>query len=321
MPLTDLTLDELRAYRPQVAEPADFDAFWDRTLTEARAVGPELLVERVDGPLTGIDVYDVTFPGHGGDPIRGWLTCPRGAAGPLPTIVEYVGYGGGRGLPEEHLQWATAGYVHLLMDTRGQGSQWGHGGDTADPAGSDPAVPGVMTRGILDPEAYYYRRVFTDAVRAIDAVRTLPFVDPTRISVTGGSQGGGISLAVAGLVPDLYAVMPDVPYLCAFRRAVDVAALAPFTEITRYLAVHRDVEEQVFTTLSYFDGVNFAKRATAPGLFSVALMDDIVPPSTVFAAFHAYAAHADIEVYPFNGHEGGQLHQWRKQVAWLAAGR
>jgi cephalosporin-C deacetylase len=321
MPLTDLPLEELRVYRPQVAEPADFDAFWERTLTQARALGTEPVLERLEGPLTGVDVYDVTFPGYDGDPIRGWLTCPAGAAEPLPTIVEFVGYGGGRGLPEEHLQWATAGYVHLLMDTRGQGSEWGHGGDTADPTGSDPSVPGVMTRGILDPESYYYRRVFTDAVRAIDAVRTLPFVDPHRVSVTGGSQGGGIALAVAGLVPDLFAVMPDVPYLCHFRRAVDVAALSPYTEITRYLAVHRDVEAQVFTTLSYFDGVNFARRATAPGLFSVALMDDIVPPSTVFAAFHAFGAHADLEVYPFNGHEGGLLFQWRKQVAWLAAGR
>ena len=79
--------------------------------------------------LAGLAVAALTIPV--GDPIRGWLTCPAGAADPLPTIVEFVGYGGGRGLPEEHLQWATAGYAHLLMDTRGKGSEWGHGGDTA----------------------------------------------------------------------------------------------------------------------------------------------------------------------------------------------
>lgn len=155
----------------------------------------------------------------------------------------------------------------------------GSGGGTPDPVGSAPAFPGVMTRGIRDPATYYYRRAFTDAVRAVDAVRTLPFVDPARVSVTGGNQGGGIALAVAGLVPDLHAVMPDVPYLCHYRRAVDVASVPPFTELTRFLAVHRDAQTQVFTTLSYFDGVNFAKRATGPALFSVALMDDIVPPS------------------------------------------
>ena len=317
MPLTDLSIDALREYRPEVGEPADFDEFWTRTLAAARGAGVEPRFERVKGPLTSVDVYDVTFSGFGGDPIRGWLTCPKDRPGPLPTVVEFLGYGGGRGLPEEHLQWSAAGYVHLLVDARGQGSAWGHGGDTPDPVGSDPATPGYMTRGILDPQTYYYRRVYTDAVRAVDAVRTLPFVDPARVSVTGASQGGGIALAVSGLVPDLCAVMPDVPYLCHFRRAVDVASEAPFTEVTRYLAVHRDVEDRVFTTLSYFDGVNFAKRANAPAMFSVALMDDIVPPSTVFAAYNAYAGESDLEVYPFNGHEGGQLHQWRKQVAWL----
>ena len=318
MPLTDLNIDELREYRPVVAEPTDFDDFWDRTLAAARAAGPEARFERVDGPLRSVDVYDVTFPGFEGSPIKGWLTCPKDRRSPLPVVVEFLGYGGGRGLPEEHLHWSSAGYVHLLMDSRGQGSLSGDYGGTAEPAGSVPAFPGVMTRGVLNPETYYYRRLFTDAVRAVDAVRILPFVDPSQVSVTGGSQGGGISLAVAGLVPDLHAVMPDVPFLCHYRRAVDIASEPPFTELTRFLAVHRDVEAQVFTTLSYFDCVNFAKRANAPALFSVALMDDIVPPSTVFAAYNAYSATADIEVYPFNGHEGGQLHQWRKQISWLS---
>jgi cephalosporin-C deacetylase len=317
MAITDLSIDELRSYRPAIAEPDDFDDFWVRTLDAARTVGVAPRLDPVDGPVSSVDVYDVTFSGFDGNPIKGWLTRPKGHEGRLPAVVEFVGYGGGRGLPEEHLQWSSAGYVHLLMDNRGQGSSWGLGGDTPDPFGSDAAVPGFMTRGVLDPQTYYYRRLFTDAVRAIDAVRALPFVDPAQVSITGGSQGGGIALAVAALVPDLYAVMPDLPYLCHYRRAVDLADCAPFTELTQFLAVHRDVEARVFSTLSYFDGLNFAKRATAPALFSVALMDVVVPPSTVFAAYNAYAGPAAIEVYPFNGHEGGQLHQWRKQLAWL----
>ena len=81
--------------------------------------------------------------------------------------------------------------------------------------------------------------------------------------------------------------------------------------------MHRGVEAQVFSTLSYFDGVNFAKRAKAPALFSAALMDDIVPASTIFAAYNWYAADASIEVYAFNGHEGGAQFQFFKQAAWL----
>ena len=123
--------------------------------------------------LTQIDVFDVTFPGYGGEPVKAWLSVPHGASGPLPAVVEYNGYGGGRGLPHERLTWAAAGYAHLFMDTRGQGSGWGSGGETPDPHGSGPAAPGFMTRGIDSPSQYYYRRVFTDAVRAVDAVRTL----------------------------------------------------------------------------------------------------------------------------------------------------
>jgi len=318
MPRTDLTLDELRAYRSAAEVPADFDEFWDRTLAESRAAGGDVILVPAESPVSELVVEDLTFAGFGGEPIRGWVIRPRDSQ-PRATVVQYVGYGGGRGLPHEHLHWASSGFVHVVMDTRGQGSAWGTGGDTPDPHGSGPAFPGFMTRGIQSRETYYYRRVFTDAVRLIDAVREFDFVDPTAVAVTGGSQGGAISLAVAGLVPGLRAVMPDVPFLCDFRRSVELTPDAPFTELRNYLAIHRDVVDETFTTLSYFDGVNFARRATAPARFSVALMDPIVLPSTVFAAYNDYAGDdREIDVYPYNGHEGGQGHQWVTQARWLA---
>lgn len=318
MPRTDLTLDELRAYRSAAEVPADFDEFWDRTLAESRAAGDDVILVPAESPVSELVVEDLTFAGFGGEPIRGWVIRPRDSQ-PRATVVQYVGYGGGRGLPHEHLHWASSGFVHVVMDTRGQGSAWGTGGDTPDPHGSGPAFPGFMTRGIQSRETYYYRRVFTDAVRLIDAVRGFDFVDPIAVAVTGGSQGGAISLAVAGLVPGLQAVMPDVPFLCDFRRSVELTPDAPFTELRNYLAIHRDVVDETFTTLAYFDGVNFARRATAPARFSVALMDPIVLPSTVFAAYNDYAGDdREIDVYPYNGHEGGQGHQWVTQARWLA---
>jgi cephalosporin-C deacetylase len=76
----------------------------------------------------------------------------------------------------------------------------------------------------------------------------------------------------------------------------------------------------VHRTLSYFDGATMATRATAPALFSVALMDPICPPSTVFAAFNRYqGADKHIEVYTHNEHEGGQAYQWAAQVRFLRA--
>src|SRR5690606_5375276 len=239
-----------------------------------------------------------------------------GAREPLGCVVEFLGYGRGRGLPHEQVLWATAGHAHLIMDTRGQG--WSTaGGDTPDTVSLNGDVPGFLTRGVDSPDHHYYRRVYTDAVRFVEAARAHPAVDPDRVVVTGHSQGGGISLAVAGLVPGLAAVMPDTPFLCDFRRAARVAGAPPYTEIAEYLSLYRDRTETVLTTLSYVDAALLASRATAPALFSIAMMDDICPPSTCFAAYHRYGGAKDLRVYEFNGHEGGGGHHRREQLTWL----
>ena len=307
----DLPLEELRAYRPTVAEPGDFDAFWETTLAESP--GGEVTIEPISDRLPGVEIFDLTFAGFGGQPIKAWYSRPAGPDADLPLVVQFHGYGGGRGLPFEHTFWPSAGYAHVMMDNRGQGSSWGNGGDTPDIGASGPALPGFMTRGIESPHDYYYRRLITDAVRCVEAARALPGVDGARAFVAGGSQGGGVALAVAGLVPDLAGVMPDVAFMCHFSRAVSITDADPYGEIRRYLSTHRDNAAQVFETLSYFDGVNFAKRASAPSLWSVGLFDEICPPSTTFAAYNWYAGDKDIVVYPFNGHEGGSGHQGYRQ--------
>jgi cephalosporin-C deacetylase len=318
VPAFDFPLAELRTYRPEIPDPSDFDEFWASTIAESRAIGGEITVTPFDAGLTEVEVFDVTFPGFGGHPIKGWFIAPASKKGPLPTIVEFIGYGGGRSFPHERLQWSVAGYAYFYMDARGQGSVWGAGGETADPVGSDPAAPGFLTKGIQNKNDYYYRRVYTDAVRAIDAVRTFERVDASRVAVTGGSQGGGIALAAAGLVPDLVAAMPEVPFLSHFERAVQIVDREPYLELVRYLSVHKNKIDTAFETLSYFDGVNLAKRALAPALFSVALFDPICPPSTVFASFNHYKGAHDIEVYHFNEHEGGGAFHWRKMADWLS---
>ncbi|MEU5576136.1 acetylxylan esterase [Streptomyces huasconensis] len=318
MPQFDLPLEELRRYRPELPEPEDFDAFWQKTLLEARQYDLDTRFEAVDSPLEGVRVFDVTYAGFGGHPVKGWLVLPAGAREPLPAVVEYIGYGGGRGLPHMHLLWATAGYAHFVMDTRGQGSGGWAQGDTPDPVGSGPAHPGYMTRGIEDPHAYYYRRLYVDAVRAVEAVRAHPLVNASRVAALGVSQGGGLALAVGGLVPDLAAIAPDVPFLCDFPRAATLTDRQPYKEIGLYLKARRGGQERVFRTLSYFDCVHFAARGRAPALFSAALEDQTCPPSTVFAAFNAYAgSERSMEVYPFNDHEGGGPYQQGVQLRWL----
>jgi len=318
VPTFDLNPDLLKTYRSAVAAPADFDSFWDTTLAEARSFPLAVSFTRYENHIKLVDIFDVSFAGFGGHPVRAWLILPKGQTEKMPLVIRYLGYGGGRSLPIDHLVWANAGYAHLVMDTRGQGSAWAPG-HTPDPTGSDPAHPGFMTRGILSRETYYYRRVFTDAVRAIEAARAHPLVDTTRIAVTGGSQGGGISLAAAALDQGVAAIMADVPYLCDFPRAVRIASRDPYLEISRFLSVHRDKIGQVFETLRYFDGTVFAPRIKAKALLSVAQMDTICPPSTVYAAYNVLGStDKAINDYGFNDHEGGGVYQYQAQLDWLA---
>lgn len=314
----DKPLAELQTYLPSRNEPADFDAFWQATLAGARQKPLNAMFERVDFGLRNVESYDVTYSGYGGQPIKGWLNLPVHRDGPLPCIVEFIGYGGGRGFATDWLTWVSAGFAHFVMDTRGQGSAW-RKGDTSDPEvdGGNPQYPGFMTRGILDPKTYYYRRVFTDGVRATEAARAHAAVDGAHIGITGGSQGGGISIAVGALADNIELVMPDVPFLCHYRRAVEITVAQPYEEISLYLKTNRDRVATAFQTLSYFDGVNLATRGKGKALFSVGLMDEICPPSTVYAAYNYWAGPKDIRVWEFNHHEGGEAYQNLERIKFV----
>ncbi|MBG0562788.1 acetylxylan esterase [Actinoplanes aureus] len=308
MALFDLPLPELRSYRSPTPEPPGFDAFWSGTLASARRAATPAKVTEVSTPLRGITSYDVTFSGYAGQPVKAWLNRPAGATGPLPVVVEFIGYGGGRGLPIDWLLWASAGYAHLVMDTRGQGGSW-RGGDTPDPdeSGAGPSSPGFLTRGVLAPETMYYRRLYTDAARAVEVAAELPGVDASRLVVAGKSQGGALSLAAAGLVPEkVSAVASGVPFLCDIRRSVTITDSDPFHEVVRFLRANPHQASRVLATLDHIDVVHFAKRITAPAIVSVALMDAVCPPSGVFAAYNAIPAAKQIEVFEWDGHEGGR---------------
>jgi cephalosporin-C deacetylase len=318
MAFFDMPLDKLEKYKPERTEPKDFDAFWKSTLSEARehALAPEFTP--VDYGLRTLETYDVSFSGARGNRVKAWMLLPRMREGKIPCVVEYIGYGGGRGFPTNLTLWPSAGFGMLLMDTRGQGSNWSKG-DTGDPEpeGTNNHYPGFMTRGIADKNTYYYRRVFTDAARAVEVAQSHDAIDPDRIAATGGSQGGGIAIAASALNPAVKVTMPDVPFLCHYRRATQIVSSHPYEEISRYLLVHRDKVKQTFKTLSYFDGVNFAARSKARALFSVGLMDEVCPPSTVYAAYNHWKGKKDIRVYEYNHHEGGGEYQTVEKVKFL----
>ena len=201
MAFFDLPHSELVTYRPDIAEPEDFEAFWRASLTEAAEHELDVEMTRIDNRQPLVEAYDLSFTGFGGQRIKAWFMLPRGMKEPLPTIVSFIGYSGGRGMPFA-APWVAAGYAHLVMDTRGQG--WFSATvfddtDDEDLHAGTAGMPGLMTRGIADPQTYYYRRLYVDAARAVLAARSLEQVDASRIVVEGGSQGGALSIAAAGL--------------------------------------------------------------------------------------------------------------------------
>jgi len=221
-------------------------------------------------------------------------------------------------LVDQHILWAVAGYAHLAVDNRGRGSIWATG-DTADPHGTGPSVPGFLTHKIDDPLNFYYRRLTVDAVRAVDFLRAHPAIDSQRVFVSGVSQAGSLALLTAALRPEsVCAALVDVPFLCDYRRAVALRESNPNLEVRTYLRVHREREEQVFNTFPHFDAAALAPNATSTALFSVALRDTICPAPTVFAAYNRYGDKKEIEVHPYNDHEGGEAHRQSRQLAWVA---
>lgn len=322
MPLFDMPLADLREYRSPRPAPADFDAFWERTLAESAGADLDVVVEPHPLGLQAIEASRVWFTGHGGQRVQAlWLrpssALPAPEAG-HPMVVQFLGYGDGTGSPLDWLGLPAAGFATLVMDTRGQGARARRGGSTGDNGGSASAfVEGFLTQGVLDPDDYYYRRVFTDAVRAVDVAAGLEGVDPERLAVLGTSQGGGISLAAAALNDKVKAAVVNVPFLCHYSRAVEVTESKPYSELLAFLRTHREHAELALSTLDYFDGVNFAARGRVPALFSVALMDDVCPPSTVYAAINAWAGESELVEYPHNQHEGGGIAQDERSIAWL----
>lgn len=328
MPLTDLPLEAARDFCPDVSEPSGFEEFWATTLDRHESIGLDVVLTPFDNRQTAVRTWDVRFAGYLGSPVSAWLHVPFGASGPLPVVVTYHGYSSSRGVPFA-TPFAAAGYAHLVIDPRGQG--WAHPNIVENapddgPWGGGSGAPGWMTPHLDSPDGHYFRRLYVDAFRALQVARSLDVADPQRVVLVGHSQGGAQAAAVAGMAGirglGLRAVCVDSPFLSCIRRCVDLAAAGPYLEVVSYLHAHPSMVGRAFRTLSMFDVVHFARRARVRALFSVAMMDDVCPPSSAWAAYNHWGERAggvlkDINVYPFANHAAGEDVQTWNQLGLL----
>jgi cephalosporin-C deacetylase len=297
MPSIDIPLEQLRQYKPGLYRQEDFESFWDQTVAAAttQPLNAELIPYNLHA--RGVECFAVRFDGFEGGRLAGWYVRPDSRT-PSPGVVFYHGYSNRGARPLELLPYAAQGFCVLSMDCRGQNGQ------SQDAAVySEGHAHGWMTQGIRDPRTYYYRFVYADALRALELLARREEVDARRLAITGASQGGGLTLAVAALSERPALALSDIPFLCDFRRGIAIASSGPYLEIVSFLRAFPHLQETALRTLGYFDCLNLAPWVNCRTVIASSLCDDTCPPSTVFAVYHQIAAEKQMEIFPYHRHE------------------
>lgn len=296
----DLPLEQLKSYKPELTKQPDFDEFWEASLKELAEIPLKYTLTPYEFPVKGVKVYSVDFVSYNNANIQGYLAIPD-REGPHPGLMLFHGYNWAfNGNIGDTVNWALNGYAAFQMLTRGQ---QGYSCDNVPSSFGGPS--GWMTKGLLNPKEYYYRAVYLDAVRALEILASLDNVNSKKIGVSGGSQGGGLSLAAAALSSIPVVAVVDYPYLSNFNRAIDVAPNGPYNEFNDFFRRNSspDIEVQAKKTLSYFDIMNLAPKIKCHTWVSVGLIDDITPPSTIFSTYNHLECSKEIQVHRYFGHE------------------
>jgi len=304
MPIVDMPLEQLRTYQGRNPKPTDFDAFWDRSLAEMHALDPKPERRPAAFATSFADCFHFFFDGVGGSRIHAKLAIPKQGKKPFPAVLLFHGYSGSSGDWTGLLPWAAEGFVTAALDCRGQG---GLSEDRSAIHG--PTLRGHIIRGLDDaPEKLVFRNIFLDTAELARLVMAMPEVDPNRVGCTGGSQGGGLTLACAALEPRIRRAAPIYPFLTDYKRTweMDLAKDA-YQELRDYFRLfdpRHERETEIFTRLGYIDVQFLAPRIRAEVLLAVGLMDTICPPSTQFAAYNKIQSPKSLVIYPDFGHEG-----------------
>ena len=309
MPLCfDFPFEQLKNYLGINPRPADFDAYWERALTEMRSLDPrvELVPAAFQVPLA--ECFHMYFTGVGGARVHAKLLRPTKTTKPHPAVLMFHGYAGDSGDFADKLSYVGQGFTVAALDCRGQG------GLSEDPGGvTGNTKNGHIIRGLDnalkgDPDKLLFRQIFLDTAQLAKIVMEMPDVDAQRVGATGGSQGGALTVVCAGLEPRLKRAAPVFPFLSDYKRVweMDQAknAYAELSEYFRRFDPNHARESEIFEILGYIDIQYLAHRIRSEVLWAIGLMDEICPPSSQFAAYNKITAKKEMIIYPDFGHEG-----------------
>jgi len=295
----------VEAIRPTNILPSDFGRFWREGRAELLRIPLDARVEPApDMEKPGMKVYQVSVANIESSRIYGWLTVPDGP-GPFPGVVSLPGAGvSDIGTASSLTQ---AGMIALRINIHGI------------EGGRDSSYYAELANGVLDnyrhfgnedPYRFYYRRVILGAIRALDYLASRPDVDTTKLGVTGGSQGGALSLLVAGLDKRVKALAANVPAMCDHT-----GSLYGRPSGWPRIMANGDPERTRITS-GYYDAALNAGFITVPALLAVGFIDTACPPTTVYAAYNNLKGPKQIDNFPTMGHSVGP--GWpERSVKWL----
>ncbi|HET8736417.1 MAG TPA: acetylxylan esterase [Pricia sp.] len=277
---------------PTTTLPADFEAFWDKGKQELGEVPMNPVLTLLPERCTDkVDVYHVQLNNVQGK-IYGILSTPK-KAGKYPAILHVPGAGIRPYYGE--VDQAAQGFVTLTIGIHGIPV-------TLDKGVYDDLRAGALSNyqvfNLDDKDNMYYRRVYLGCVRAVDFLASLDSFNGEDMAVTGGSQGGALSIVTASLDD-------RIDYLAAFYPAL--------SDMTGFLHGRAGGWPQIFVddftnkpekieVSKYYDVVNFARSLKAEGWYSWGYNDNVCPPASTFAAYNVIPGKKELHLFQETQH-------------------
>jgi cephalosporin-C deacetylase len=279
--------------QPTVKDPADFDTFWANAIAEARKINLDPRITLMPERCTSdANVFQISFQNEAvGSRIYGILAVPK-KPGKYPAILMVPG-AGIRPYPGDS-KTAGLGVITLQIGIHGI------------PVNLDPQVYDNLMNGALsgywnirmnNRDAFYYKRVYLGCVRAVDFIFSLPEFNGNDIAVTGGSQGGALTIVTAGLDKRIKYMAALYPALCDYSGYLNKRAGG----WPHYFRENEPKPGEV-ETLGYYDVVNFARRVSAPGYYTWGYNDITCPPTSMFSAYNVITVQKELQIFQETGH-------------------
>lgn len=284
--------------------PQDMEKFWESTRNELNKVPLEAIVTPINEAVP-YRQFKITLRSLNNVKITALFSLPVQGEGPgtkpWPVVVTVPGYGGSQ--QGVMLSECQRGYAILQVFPRGQGESAEFHKINSD----------KLTGKLDQPERAYYQGAYADMMRAIDYVMSRNDLDHKRIALVGTSQGGGISLAVAGIDQRIKTVIAHVPFLCNFR----LAATIDHSLVKQLLDKAGMNNEQALNTLDYFDPLNLAPKIHVPVLMSAGGKDTVCPKATIRSVYERIPGSKRLKLYPNLTHTSC-LDFYNQSWIWLA---